>query len=182
MPEEIPAQEDEYELLPHREIEDLKEELSKLKEFEVAPSKKLQVSLLEVNQKLDKLITIFEDASHEMRVEEGGLSFTDKMRPVLEKMNKILEQNSEIASGILALADMVKEVRGQSGRMDSGFETYNAPTPSPNFNAPPKMAETPMSAPMGMPRANPQMAGPMPPGVPPGMPLPPLPKRRTFGL
>jgi hypothetical protein len=176
MPEDIPAQEEEYELLPHREIEDLKEELSKLKEFEVAPSKKLQVSLLEVNAKLDKLITIFEDASHEMRVEEGGLSFTDKMRPLLEKMNKILEQNSEIASGILALADMVKE---KSGRMESGFETYNAPPTPTGFNVPPKMAETQSSAPMGMQG---QTAGPMPPGVPPGMPLPPLPKRRTFGL
>lgn len=176
MPEEIPAQEEEYELLPHREIEDLKEELSKLKEFEVAPSKKLQVSLLEVNAKLDKLITIFEDASHEMRVEEGGLSFTDKMRPLLEKMNKILEQNSEIASGILALADMVKE---KSGRMESGFETYNAPPTAAGFNVPPKMEPSgaPMSPPMGA-----QAAGPMPPGVPPGMPLPPLPKRRTFGL
>jgi hypothetical protein len=174
MPEEIPAQEEEYELLPHREIEDLKEELSKLKEFEVAPSKKLQVSLLEVNAKLDKLITIFEDASHEMRVEEGGLSFTDKMRPLLEKMNKILEQNSEIASGILALADMVKE---KSGRMESGFETYNAPPAAAGFNVPSKMPEMPGGAPMGA-----QAAGPMPPGVPPGMPLPPLPKRRTFGL
>jgi len=182
MPEDIPAQEEEYELLPHREIEDLKEELSKLKEFEIAPSKKLQVSLLEVNQKLDKLITIFEDASHEMRVEEGGLSFADKMRPLLEKMNKILEQNSEIASGILALADMVKEMKGET-KIESKFETYNTPPTPSGFNIPPKMAETPMSAPMA-PRqtASPQMAGPMPPGVPPGMPLPPLPKRRTFGL
>lgn len=171
MAEDIPAQEEEYELLPHREIEDLKEELSKLKEFEVAPSKKLQVSLLEVNAKLDKLITIFEDASHEMRVEEGGLSFTDKMRPLLEKMNKILEQNSEIASGILALADMVKEKS-----RESGFETYSAPPSPAGFNVPPKME--PSGAPMGAQAS----AGPMPPGVPPGMPLPPLPKRRTFGL
>lgn len=186
MPEEIPAQEDEYELLPHREIEELKEELSKLKEFEVAPSKKLQVSLLEVNQKLDKLITIFEDASHEMRVEEGGLSFTDKMRPLLEKMNKILEQNSEIASGILALADMVKATKNeQSERIESPFETLNAPEapPAPGFMAAPQRnAQIQGSAQMAMPRAPPKNAGPMPPGVPPGMPLPPLPKRRTFGL
>ncbi len=174
MPEEIPAQEEEYELLPHREIEDLKEELSKLKEFEVAPSKKLQVSLLEVNAKLDKLITIFEDASHEMRVEEGGLSFTDKMRPLLEKMNKILEQNSEIASGILALADMVKD----KGRTEGGFETYSSPPSPSGFNVPPKM-EQPNAQPVNAMGAQ---AGPMPPGVPPGMPLPPLPKRRTFGL
>ncbi len=172
--DETPS-EDEYELLPHKEIEDLKEELSKLKEFEIAPSKKMQVSLLELNTKLDKLLTIFEDATHEMRIEEGGLSFTEKMKPLLEKMNKILEQNSEIASGILALADMVKEVK----------ETKEAP----RMEAPPSFApEAPMPPmpPMGMEAPRPPMMapprGPMPPGVPPGIPLPPMPRRRTFGL
>lgn len=167
--EEIPTSEDEYELLPHKEIEDLKDELAKLKEFEIAPSKKLQVSLLELDTKLDKLIAIFEDATHEMRIEEGGLSFTEKMKPLLEKMNKILEQNSEIASGILALADMVKEK--QAPKME---EPRLEPTP-------PMPME--MEAPMPMPPRRAPPVGPIPPGVPPGMPLPPMPpKRRTFGL
>jgi len=168
-----PGEEDEYELLPHKEIEDLKEELSKLKEFEIAPSKKLQVSLLELNTKLDKLITIFEDATHEMRIEEGGLSFTEKMKPLLEKMNKILEQNSEIASGILALADMVKELKESE---------------APRIEAPPSFAPEAQMPPRppameAAPRP-PMMAqlGPFPPGVPPGMPLPPMPRRRTFGI
>ncbi len=167
------SSEDEYELLPHKEIEDLKDELAKLKEFEIAPSKKLQVSLLELNTKLDKLLTIFEDATHEMRVEEGGLSFTEKMKPLLEKMSKILEQNSEIASGILALADMVKEVK----------ESREAPAvvrEQPTFTMPEMQMQPPMAAPA--PRTPPMMARPMPP-MPPmqGMPLPP-PRRRTFGL
>src|SRR3989344_5911969 len=101
--------EDEYELLPHREIEELKAELAKLKDFDVAPTKKLQVSMLELNSKLDKLITIFEDASHELRAEESSMSFAEKMQPILERMNKILDQNAEIASGILAVADLLKE-------------------------------------------------------------------------
>src|SRR3989344_945773 len=96
--------EDEYELLPHREIEELKSELAKLKEFDIAPTKKLQVSLLELSTKLDKLITIFEDAGHEMRTKESSLSFSEKMQPILERMNKILDQNAEIASGILTIA------------------------------------------------------------------------------
>ena len=79
---------------------------TKLKEFEITPSKKMHVSLLELNNKLDKLLTIFEDAAHEMRVEEGGMSFVEKMRPLLEKMNKILEQNSEIASEPLCINDL----------------------------------------------------------------------------
>lgn len=165
--DEIPTSEDEYELLPHKEIEELKDELAKLKEFEIAPSKKLQVSLLELDTKLDKLITIFEDAMHELRIEEGGISFTEKMKPLLEKMNKILEQNSEIASGILALADMVKEIKEK---------------PEPKLEFEPKI-EPPMPAEIPMPPSRAPPLPPMPPGVPPGMPLPPMPPRkRTFGL
>jgi len=33
------------------------------------------------------------------------------MKPISEKLNKILEQNAELASGILALADMIKPER-----------------------------------------------------------------------
>jgi len=173
---DVSSDEDEYELLPHKEIEDLKEELSKLKEFEIAPSKRLQVGLLELNTKLDKLTTIFEDAAHELRVEEGGLCFTEKMRPLLEKMNKILEQNSEIASGILALADLVKELKETRAEEPR-------PMRIPEAIPMPMQMQAPMPAPAGMmapPRAPP--VGPMPPGVPPGMPLPPLPRRRTFGI
>ncbi|MBW2969671.1 hypothetical protein KY319_00955 [Candidatus Woesearchaeota archaeon] len=169
--DEIPTSEEEYELLPHKEIEELKDELAKLKEFEIAPSKKLQVSLLELDTKLDKLITIFEDAMHELRIEEGGLSFTEKMKPLLEKMNKILEQNSEIASGILALADMVKEIK------EKPKTEFEAPKLEPTMPA-----EIPMPPMPGPPGKAPPLP-PMPPGVPPGAPLPPMPpKKRTFGL
>lgn len=181
MAEEIPPSEDEYELLPHKEIEDLKDELAKLKEFEIAPSKKLQVSLLELNTKLDKLITIFEDATHELRIEEGALSFTEKMRPILEKMNKILEQNSEIASGILALADMVKDIKEKpEAKIEIETQTLMPMPPMPAQQMPMPAMPAPMM--MAPPRQAPPV-GPMPPGVPPGMPLPPMPqRRRTFGL
>lgn len=166
----MPEESDEYELLPHREIQELKEELSKLKEYEIAPSKRLHVSLLELNTKLDKLITIFEDATHEMRVEEGGLGFVEKMKPLLEKMNKILDQNSEIASGILTLADMVKEMK----------EERSMPSMREEEMPEPPMPPTPPRTMQGM--AAPPLP-PMPPGVPPGPPIPPVPPRkRTFGL
>ncbi|RMD58018.1 hypothetical protein D6825_02240 [Candidatus Woesearchaeota archaeon] len=188
---------DEYELLPHKEIEELKEELAKLKEFEIAPSKKLHVSLIEVNKKLDKLITIFEDAAHEMRVEEGGLRFKEKFEPILERMNKILEQNSEIAQGILAIADMLRESRGEEAQMPPGLP----PIPEPALrsgNHPPGLQPGPQNT-----QTQPQQAAgqaPIPPvpepPIPPApepqttpqqqtgrrSPLPPLPRRRTFGI
>lgn len=180
---------EEYEILPHHEIEELKEELRRLKEFEITPSKKMHVTMIELNHKLDKLITIFEDAMHEVRVEEGGLKFADKMRPVMEKMNKVLEQNSEIASGILAVADMVKEIKGKPEPITPEppmFKEEEGLPPLPGSERTP-----PMGTPPPLPEPTPQPPGPIPPVTPPGMPpppppkespLPPPPRRRSFGL
>lgn len=182
------AEDEEYELLPHKEIEELKKELQNLKEFEITPTKKMQVSVLDLNKKLDKLITIFEDASHQVKVEEGGLSFTEKMRPLLEKMNKILEQNAEIASGILAVADMVKEVRGVplkrlAPKISPGLPPLPgaySPITGPPIPPPPR----PPAVPPAHVRTPVPPAPPIPPAEAPatGPPLPPLPRKRTFGL
>ena len=190
--------EDEYELLPHKEIQELKGERAKLKEFEVTPTKKMEGSLLELNTKLDKLLTIFEDAMHELRVEEGSLSFAEKMQPLLKKMNKILEQNAEIASGILALADMVKELRGEKmperpalAPTPSAVTPFMPPMMPPRPpSMPPVAPPPPPPVPTMMPRppmppglpAMPPRPPTAPPGVPPGPPLPPVRRRRTFGL
>ena len=114
---------EDYEILPQKEIQELKGELQRLKDFEIAPSKKMQVSLVELNNKLDKLLSIFEEATTALQLEEGGMSFKDKMKPVVEKMNKILEQNSEIAQGIVAVADLVKDLREDMGK--GGFSKEN---------------------------------------------------------
>lgn len=105
------SNEEDYELLPHKEIEELKSELQRLKEFEFAPSKKMQVSLVEVNQKLDRLIAVFDEALHAVKLEEGGLSWNERIKPLVEKLNKILDQNASIAEGMVAIADMVKELK-----------------------------------------------------------------------
>lgn len=107
----IVPEEDEYELLPRKDVKELKEELRKVKEFDVAPTKQLHVSINELNTKIDRLIAIFDEACKDVKIEDGGLSFQEKMKPLVEKMNKILEQNGEIAEGIVALADVIKDFR-----------------------------------------------------------------------
>ncbi len=153
---------EEYELLPHKEIEELKEELAKLKEFEITPTKKLRVSLVELNSKLDKLLDIFEDAMRQVQVEEGGMTFHDKMKPIVDKMNKILDQNAQIAEGIVTMADMIKGM----GRApaEKGFPEL----PSRGIRAPPSPG---MSSGPAIP----------PPPRAPMMPPPPK-KKRTFGI
>ncbi len=156
---DIPEEGEDYEILPQKEISELKDELRKLKEFEITPSKKLGVQLIELNTKLDKLLSIFEEAMTSLQIEEGGLSFKEKMHPVVEKMNRILEQNSEIAQGIVAVADLVKDLREDLGKGVTVKEPLSISEPQLGPGAPP-------SLPPVMP--------------PPGPPPPPMPRRRRF--
>lgn len=186
---------EEYELLPHKELMDLKEELRQLREFEITPTKKLEISVIELNKKLDKLIDIFERASQDMRVEEGGMSFREKMRPVIDKMNKVLEQNAEIASGILAVADLIRGPK-QENKLPSfappGFEPPFLPqTAAPMQRLPPQEEFSPKQ--MMPPGRPPQFdSNQFKPNIPQGVNLrpaqplgnlpPPPQKKRTFGL
>lgn len=157
---------EDYELMPHQEIEELKEELAKLKEFEIMPTKKLRISLVELNSKIDKLLDIFEEANRQIQIEEGGMTFNEKMKPLIDKMHKILEQNSQIAEGIVTMADMVKEMK--QALQEKGIM-------EPEFPRMPKREEgLDMTGPMPGPRLP-------PPPRPPLMPEMPR-KKRTFGI
>lgn len=163
---------EEYEILPEKEIKELKEELKRLKEFEIAPSKKLHVSIVELNNRIDKLLSIFEEAISSVQAEEGGLSFKDKMAPLVEKMNKLSEQNAEIADAVVALADMIKEMREEISARPKPVE-ITGPLPAPPGTTPPPE----MPATLAMPPPQ----GTVPPLMPPpGMPPLPPPRRRRF--
>ena len=168
---------EDYEVLPESEVKGLREELKKARHFDIAPAKELHISVNELNLKLDKLIGIFDEASRDLKIEEGGLTFNEKMRPLAEKMNKILEQNAEIAEGIVAIADIVKEFKDELET--KGVLVAEKPSPQPLFaeqSAPqmpafavtqaPRMSSSPFEAPRPSPTA--------PPMSPP--------KKRLFGL
>lgn len=151
---------EDYEILPHREIEDLKMELAKLKEFEVQPSKKIQVTMLELNSKLEKLLAIFEEALHTVKI-EGEVGYGDVLKSIDRKLDKLIEQNSDIADGIVAVADMIK------GEGEEEEEPEERPIIQP-------------LGPISPPQLPPMPARPMPPLPPrpatPRMPLPPPPR------
>jgi len=155
------SMEGEYELIPHQEIRELKEELQKLREFPTGPGTKLQISIDELAKRTDRLNEVFEEAMHEITVEEGRLSFKDKMKPLLQKMDKVLEQNSEIASGIVALADILTELKD---RLGGGIpkRPMGMPGPMPG----PRPMPTPAAGPRPMP-------GPLRPPIVPGPRAPP---------
>ncbi|MBI4141987.1 hypothetical protein HY484_03625 [Candidatus Woesearchaeota archaeon] len=168
---------EDYEVLPESEVKGLRDELRKARKFDLSPSKELHISVNELNAKLDKLIGIFDEASRDLKIEEGGLTFHEKMRPLAEKMNKILEQNAEIAEGIVAIADIVKEFKDELET--KGVLVAEKPAP-PSLFAEQPAPQMPAFAVSQAPRLPPS-AFEAPRASPVSPPMSP-PKKRLFGL
>lgn len=168
---QVPESEgDTYELLPHKDILELKEELRQLK---AKPTEKnLQISMVELSTKLDRLIEIFEEAQEQIKTEGESLSWEDKLRPITEKMDKVLEQNGEIARGILGLSDMINEVKETLEKTKSPSEPSGFIEP---LEGPPPAQGSPNLPPLGQSFTAPSR---LPPLGPPGIPLPPPPVRK----
>ncbi|MBN2459560.1 hypothetical protein JXB28_04720 [Candidatus Woesearchaeota archaeon] len=104
------AGDDEYELLPKEELDTLKKEIERLKRSpfgEMKEGETLLDAINNLNANIRKLIEIFTNAQAELESHyaEGGA-------PV-EDLKDIKDQNEQIAQGILAIADMVKETKSK---------------------------------------------------------------------
>ncbi len=163
--------EEEYELLPHKDIVELREELRKLKSLPSEAGRHAEVSYEDLTKKMDRLIEIFEEAEKTIKIEEGAATFKEKMTPIVDKMNEILRQNSEIAEGIVALADIMNEMKeklevGVIYKAKEAERIKTEPIPAPRFG--------PAAPPAGPPRPPVPGAPPPPPGMlPPRLPMPP---------
>ena len=167
---EEPDRSDDYELLPHKELHELRDELHRLKQ---QPTEKtLQISMVELASKLDRMMEIFEEAQDMIRVEEGALTFQEKMRPLLERTDKVLQQNSQIAEGIVGLHDLIMDMRDE---MSTGSKVRNEDT---RLDLTPPRPTAPPIPPGPPPAPNFGQAPLPPPGPPPGPskgPIPPAP-------
>ena len=136
--------EENYELLPHKEIEDLKKELESLKEMDITPTKKLHISIIELNRNIGKLLDIFEEAIHEIKVEEGGLSFSDKIKPLatrLDKMEKNIEAIADVLSNVIApsLSDLQEKSGGMSTKLpQTEHDIFSSSADLPPLPPPPR--------------------------------------------
>lgn len=128
---------DEYEILPHQEIEQLRKELESLREMDVTPAKKLHISIVELNRNIEKLLDIFEEAIHEIKVEEGGIMFSDKIKPVLSRLDRVeknMESMADVLSNVIApaISDLHDNMTGGSpprGAPDEVPPPFDIPPP-----------------------------------------------------
>ena len=139
---------DEYELAPKKQIQELRQEIEKLRNNipaspQVRHGKNLHESVDILTDSISDLLNLFRNAKELPDSRDDSRSQIDMMR----KLDAILDENRKIAQGVVALADMLKKM--------------NAQQPRP-------MQPRPMQRGGPMP---PQLRPPMMPQAPPAMPM-----------
>ncbi len=172
-----PVKEEEYEIIPHKILADLRDEIEAVKKRLATPvgalEREMMASMAELKSSIAQLNEMVKEAAKEVTKEEKtGAAF--QLKRLNDKMDKIGKQNEQIASALLAVANMVEN-------------KLRKPMPPPRPMGPPRMGmPKPMPpGPMPPPKAPMPPPGPMPPGPappgptmgemppPPGAPLPP---------
>ncbi len=146
---------DDYDLLPHRQINELKGLVQDLKnKVDRASPKDLIDSMDALTKSIDSLMALFRQAADEMRYEEKEeiLSGGSEHKAINEKLDRILEQNKIIADGMVAVSNMVRDFAGKQRKQQAakpqqfqsqpGFQpsmrapSFPQPSFQPQFNAP----------------------------------------------
>jgi len=156
--------EEEYEILPHQILRDLRDELDSIKVRLKTPmgelEKDLLASIAELKHSIDQMNTLIKAASEEVKKEEKtGVGV--QIKRLNDKIDQVSKQNEQIASALLSVANMVQG-------------TVKKPMPVQGPMPPrPRPAPLPRAPPMPPPKGIGPLPPPPGPGVPPEMPPPP---------
>jgi len=134
-----------YEILPHQLLSDLKYDVEALKKKLSQPDTKMQELILEIESMKDsihELNTIFKQVIEETKTEDPH----QDIKTMREKMETVLSQNETIARGMVAISDKLEDFMGHSKPV---------PTNQPPGLAKGIVAESPTIA----PSAGPTMSG-----------------------
>ncbi|MBI4980792.1 hypothetical protein HZC30_04525 [Candidatus Woesearchaeota archaeon] len=153
---------DEYEIMPHQLLADLKGEVEALKKKLTQPDSKINELILEIESMKDsvhELNTIFQQAVQDTKTEDVTKNIVD----INSKLSDVIAQNETIAKGMIAIADKVDDFvskQGSSGSSvvssmpSSASAVSSAPSMgpkldfgAPSFGGPSRMAPPPMEAP-----------------------------------
>ncbi|HLC91362.1 MAG TPA: hypothetical protein VJI15_06365 [Candidatus Nanoarchaeia archaeon] len=173
--------EEDYEILPHQLLQDLKFEVESLKKKLTQPDSKSNELILEIESMKDaihELNSVFQKALAETKGEDVGKT----IKTLKDKTEMVVSQNETIAKALIAISDKLdrfmqenKAVK-QPQRMPQVQHTMGMPSiPGPGRMAPPPEM---FSSPMGMP----QMPSMAMPSAMSGMPPPPPSPSRRKGL
>ena len=128
---------DDYDLLPHQEIEELKRQVQELKtRSDKSSSQEIVKALEQLTRSMDSMLRLFTEAAQEVKGSDK------EHEQIVDKLDEVIEQNKTIAEGMVAVSDMVRDfVEKQKYRpvpvpRPMPRPNYPMPGPEPNFPGP----------------------------------------------
>ncbi len=166
-------EDEEYELISRQDIIQIRKELDALKQ-DVAkiPISDLMKSIQTLSEDIKDIHDLFVKAAESMEAEKPV-----DLGTIMQKLDAIEDQNKKVAQGILAVVDMMEEIKRQAPRPAAAMPVRTPFPPVMPMTAPrPEFGEIRPEAPRPSPMMAPGMMAPYGmPGMKPA-PLPPLPK------
>lgn len=173
--------EDDYDLMPHKEIVKLRNEVNVLRQqvgepkakkpAKVVPTKELTDSIDKLSASMNDLLNLFQVAGEDIKKEEHHQpekhlsSMNSHLDNLNKKMETLIKHNEEIAKGILVVAEMIQEhlpaISNNTNKTMQHMEKQIRPMVRP---APRPVPQAPMQAPVQRPMPQPMqrsMPGPM---------------------
>lgn len=179
----MPEDEGIYEIMPYKEIVNLKKQIDELKAKASEPSSREMLnSISSLAKNIDNMLQLFKAAAEDMKAEEGHADIGETIAPLKDKIDMIVEQNKTIAEGMVAVADMVKDFIQKA---DNRPKMVIQPVPETIETKTTTFEESIDPMPRQMPQRpfpGPMMSGPGPlpdlpefgsSGIPPPPPMPP---------
>ena len=153
---------DEEELVPYKDISDLKRELEGMKGKKDIPANDIHNAVQKLAQTMTDMLEVFGAATEQMKLEEREYeSEARRHEMIISKLDKLIEQNKTIAEGMVAIVEMIKEkiVAPAKEKEDS---MYMPQKEEPLFNPKPLFKPQPEWQPRPEPvqRTQPMMAPP----------------------
>lgn len=151
---------DSYDLMPHRQINELKRQIEELKaKQDRASPKEIIASMDSLAKTIDSLMGLFQKASQELKYDIKEEELASGKDSVNEKLDKIIDQNRIIANGMVAVSDMVKDFISRQKKQPVQKPNNFQPRPQ-SFQQQMQMNQPPQNFNM---QFNPQSSMPPPP-------------------
>lgn len=159
-----PEKDEEYEIIPHQILSDLRDEIDTLKQRLETPvgelEKEMLASMVDLKSSMSQMNALIKSATEQVSKEEkDGVGV--QIKRLNDKIDTISKQNEQIASALLSVANMVEKL-------------LRKPAPQPMAPPMPRPMPPPMQPRMPPPRPMPMPSQPTPSFAPePSMPSPP---------
>lgn len=142
---------EDYEMIPHQLLSDLKYEVEALKKKLIQPDTKANELILEMESlkdSLHELTEAFQKALSEIK-EEGDASIS--LKSLKEQLNSVVTQNETIAKGMVAISDKLEDfMRQASPKPVAQLQQSSSPFVNQSSSPFPSMPSFPQPHPMGV--------------------------------